>query len=128
MESKNPARFTLGKQSSLAPECHSEESELRKEGGEFEDIDPGVRLMYSANEGDLDGIRELLDSGVDVNFKDIDGRRALHVAACQGLSDVVALLLEKGAEVDPKDRWGSTVITMFHISYLSCYDLRADFI
>ncbi|MBA0781289.1 hypothetical protein Gotri_002227 [Gossypium trilobum] len=64
--------------------------------------------MYMANEGDLEGIKELLDSGTNVNFKDIDGRTALHVAACQGLTDVVRLLLDRGAEVDSKDRWGST--------------------
>ena len=72
-------------------------------------IDPEVRLMYSANEGDLDGIRELLDSGVNVNFKDSDGRTALHVAACNGLTDVVSLLLDRGSELDPSDCWGSTV-------------------
>lgn len=72
-------------------------------------IDPRVKLMYLANEADLDGIKELLDSGIDVNFRDIDNRTALHVAACQGYSDVVSLLLERGAEVDTKDRWGSTV-------------------
>ncbi|KAG8501674.1 hypothetical protein CXB51_003837 [Gossypium anomalum] len=64
--------------------------------------------MYMANEGDLEGIKELLDSGTNVNFKDIDGRTALHVAACQGLTDVVRLLLDRGADVDSKDRWGST--------------------
>ncbi|MBA0750410.1 hypothetical protein Gogos_001821 [Gossypium gossypioides] len=64
--------------------------------------------MYMANEGDLEGIKDLLDSGTNVNFKDIDGRTALHVAACQGLTDVVRLLLDRGAEVDSKDRWGST--------------------
>ncbi|XP_061351971.1 integrin-linked protein kinase 1 [Gastrolobium bilobum] len=105
MESKNPARFKLGKQSSLAPERHGEEQELQNDG---DVVDPGVRLMYSANEGDVDGIREVLELGVSVNFRDIDDRTALHIAACQGLTDVVALLLEKGAEVDPKDRWGST--------------------
>ncbi|KAI4295340.1 hypothetical protein L6164_035395 [Bauhinia variegata] len=109
MESKNPARFTLGRQSSLAPERHNEELEKpSSEEEDAEDIDPGLRLMYLASEGDLDGIHELLDSGINANYKDIDGRTALHVAACQGLTDVVALLLEKGAEVDPKDRWGST--------------------
>ncbi|MED6155120.1 hypothetical protein PIB30_002323 [Stylosanthes scabra] len=109
METKNPSRFKLGKQSSMAPERHREDgSELHKDGDGDEGIHPGVRLMYSANEGDLDGIREVLDSGVSVNFRDIDDRTALHVAACQGLTDVVALLLEKGAEVDAKDRWGST--------------------
>lgn len=120
MESKNPARFKLGKQSSLAPERHNEESELHKEEDELGNIDPGVRLMYLANEGDLYGIREVLDTGVNVNFRDIDNRTALHVAACQGLTDVVALLLEKGAEVDPKDRWGSTVNAMLYL-FFPCY-------
>ena len=97
------------KQSSLAPEHRREEgSELHNDGNGEEGIHPGVRLMYSANENDLEGIREVLDSGVSVNFRDIDDRTALHVAACQGLTDVVSLLLEKGAEVDAKDRWGST--------------------
>lgn len=70
--------------------------------------------MYLANEGDLDGIKELLDSGSDVNFRDIDGRTALHVAACQGLTDVVELLIQRGAEIEPQDRWGSTV--MFYLN------------
>ncbi|MBA0600921.1 hypothetical protein Gorai_004115 [Gossypium raimondii] len=100
---KSPARFTLGKQSSLAPD-----REASSRGAVEAAIDPRVRLMYMANEGDLEGIKELLDSGTNVNFKDIDGRTALHVAACQGLTDVVRLLLDRGAEVDSKDRWGST--------------------
>lgn len=77
---------------------------------EEELIDPRVRLMYLANEGDVEGIKELLDSGTNVNFSDIDGRTALHVATCQGFTDVVQLLLDRGAEVDTEDRWGSTVI------------------
>ncbi|TYI31014.1 hypothetical protein ES332_A05G424700v1 [Gossypium tomentosum] len=100
---KSPVRFTLGKQSSLAPD-----REGSSRGAIEAAIDPRVRLMYMANEGDLEGIKELLDSGTNVNFKDIDGRTALHVAACQSLTDVVRLLLDRGADVDSKDRWGST--------------------
>ncbi|XVF40249.1 hypothetical protein PTKIN_Ptkin01aG0096900 [Pterospermum kingtungense] len=107
MEDKAAVRFTLGKQSSMAPERDRGEPDGKgKEEGE-EEID-GVRLMYLADEGDLDGIRELLDSGINVNFRDIDDRTALHIAACQGQNDVVSLLLERGANVDSKDRWGST--------------------
>ncbi|KAK7332112.1 hypothetical protein VNO80_28859 [Phaseolus coccineus] len=105
MESKNPARFTLGKQSSLAPERHNEGAEPQNDG---DAVDQGVRLMYSAFEGDTDGIREVLESGVSVNYKDIDNRTALHVASCEGFTDVADLLLQKGAEVDAEDRWGST--------------------
>ncbi|XP_031263356.1 integrin-linked protein kinase 1-like isoform X2 [Pistacia vera] len=105
MESKSPARFVLGKQSSLAPD---QSVQAQDADGSEAAIDPRVRLMYMANEGDLEGINELLDSGTDVNYRDIDKRTALHVAACQGKTDVVQLLLSRGAEVDPKDRWGST--------------------
>nr|GMD87784.1 serine/threonine-protein kinase HT1-like [Ipomoea batatas] len=110
MEQKTPVRFTLGKQSSLAPERVVDEWLDGKEDGEdgVLDIDPRVRLMYSANEGDLEGIKEILESGIDVNSPDIDFRTALHVAACQGFTDVAQLLLDNGAKVDPKDRWGST--------------------
>ncbi|KAK4770827.1 hypothetical protein SAY87_031359 [Trapa incisa] len=108
MEPNAPLRFTLLKQSSLAPDRPEDEllREVSVEDGL--EIDPRVKLMYLVNEGDLVGIKEMLDSGVDVNFKDIDHRTALHIAACQGLTEVATLLLERGAQVDSKDRWGST--------------------
>lgn len=74
-----------------------------------EGLDTRVRLMYATNEGDLDGIQELLNSGADVNYQDIDGRTPLHVAACQGRCEVVGMLLDRGADVNAKDIWGSTV-------------------
>ncbi|XP_022954497.1 integrin-linked protein kinase 1-like [Cucurbita moschata] len=107
--SNNGVRFLLGKQSSMAPERQTEEAAEAAEATEDgEEIHPGVRLMYSANEGDLEAIKELIDSGVDVNFHDADNRTALHIAACQGCTEIVDLLLRRGAEIDPKDCWGST--------------------
>ncbi|XP_047948730.1 integrin-linked protein kinase 1-like [Salvia hispanica] len=110
MESDAPAKFTLWKQSSMAPERDYEELDELEEQEENDviDVDPGLKLMYVVNGGDLDGIRELVESGVDVNFRDIDHRTALHIAACQGYDDVAQLLLENGAKVDSCDRWGST--------------------
>ncbi|KAI6673191.1 hypothetical protein NL676_001097 [Syzygium grande] len=106
---KSQSRFALGRQSSLAPGPEGAPSPGASPGGGGpEAVDPRVRLMYAANEGDPDAIRGLLDSGTDVNFRDIDGRTALHIAACQGRTDVVQLLIDRGAVVDPKDRWGST--------------------
>lgn len=113
-------RFSLGRQSSLAPErggCGGDASEA---------LDPAVRLMYLANEGDSDGIKELLDAGSNVNFTDIDGRTSLHVAACQGRTDVVDLLLRRGAHVDPQDRWGSTVISLSFALLAVSYSTLAD--
>lgn len=111
MESNKAQQARFGRQSSLAPPERHEDSRGFDDEVEVlpEGIDPRVRLMYLANEGDSEGIRELLDSGTDVNFKDVDGRTALHVAACQGRTDVVQLLLRRGADVNLEDRWGSTV-------------------
>ena len=110
MESKSTGRFTLGKQSSLAPDRDCGDESSNGESFRFpDDVDADIRLMYLASEGDLEGIEEILASGVDANFRDIDGRTALHVAACQGFADVVRLLLDRGAQVGPEDRWGSTV-------------------
>lgn len=109
MEGKSPSKYGLGRQSSLAVEGGKEDPEwapVRSGGGGFdEEVERGVRLMYMANEGDLEGVKELLDC---VNFKDIDGRTALHVAACQGNTHVLRLLLDGGAQINAKDRWGST--------------------
>ncbi|KAI3904360.1 hypothetical protein MKW92_024766 [Papaver armeniacum] len=106
-----PVRFTLGRQSSLAPEGglgDDGDQEEEKVLEEVDEIDPTFQLMYLVNEGDLEGITELLDSGININFQDIDGRTALHIAACQGVADVVELLISRGADIDPTDRWGST--------------------
>lgn len=115
MESKPAKLNTLLKQSSLAPDDRANEEEEDQV-----DIDPRVNLMYLANEGDLDGIKELLSSGIDVNFRDIDDRTALHVSACQGKTEVVELLLSRGANVDSRDRWGSTVGASFNICENCC--------
>ncbi|KAM3397836.1 hypothetical protein P3S68_001350 [Capsicum galapagoense] len=81
-----PVRFTLGKLSSLVSKRVVEAVQIESEDGEEGDVidtEPRIRLMYSANEGDIEGIKELLDLGTDENFRDDDERTSLHVAACQ---------------------------------------------
>ena len=115
-----PARSKMMRQSSLAPEGEENATATSTDGAEAEEaIDSRVGLMYLANEGDLEGIKELLNSGTDVNFQDIDKRTALHLAACQGSTDVVQLLLDHNAVVDAKDRWGSTVICCLLIFFFN---------
>ncbi|KAL8144259.1 hypothetical protein V2J09_017291 [Rumex salicifolius] len=125
MERTTSIGFRLGRQSSRADlnrfaesdapgtvffEFTDESSEGFVEDVSVDEIPSGVRLMYAAYEGDLEGIKELLDSGADINFRDIDNRTPLHVAACQGYREAVELLIKNGAEIEAKDRWGSTAL------------------
>ncbi|GMH05192.1 hypothetical protein Nepgr_007032 [Nepenthes gracilis] len=124
---ESSVRFTLGRQSSRARldnffeltvdaneaglidfTDESSDGVVEADGEGVDNVPPSIKLMYAANEGDLDWIKELLKSGANVNFRDIDNRTPLHVAACQGYGDVVELLIRNGAEIDAKDRWGST--------------------
>ena len=66
METKAAVRFTLGKQSSMVPERHDATTAAGVKKTDYVErpINPEVRLMYSTNEGNLDKIKELLDSGI----------------------------------------------------------------
>ncbi|KAK1426416.1 hypothetical protein QVD17_15087 [Tagetes erecta] len=101
----NNARFTFGRQSSLDPiQRTPTKDDLTLPGT----LDSTMQLLFVASKGDVQGVRDLLDDGVDVNSIDLDGRTALHIAACEGHVDVVLLLLSRKANIDARDRWGST--------------------
>eukprot|EP01060_Flectonema_neradi_P000526 TRINITY_DN1032_c1_g1_i1.p1 TRINITY_DN1032_c1_g1~~TRINITY_DN1032_c1_g1_i1.p1 ORF type:complete len:934 (+),score=201.10 TRINITY_DN1032_c1_g1_i1:536-3337(+) len=67
-----------------------------------------VRLCACAGKGDYNGLKHLLDSGVDPCLEDYDFRTALHLASEEGHNKCVLLLLEKGANIGATDRWGTT--------------------
>lgn len=104
-----------------------EEPEGEDYVGDEIDIPASVKLMFAAHEGDVDGIKELVQqSGAEVNYRDIDNRTPLHVAACQGYVEVVDVLIQMDAEVDPKDRWGSTVIITLTFPSSSYYVVNME--
>ncbi|KAF5823154.1 putative protein kinase TKL-Pl-5 family [Helianthus annuus] len=101
----NNARFRFGRQSSLDPLRRSPpKDDLTLPGN----LDSTMQLLFVACKGDVQGVKDLLDEGVDVNSIDLDGRTALHIAACEGHVEVVQLLLTRKANIDARDRWGST--------------------
>ncbi|KAL3567275.1 hypothetical protein D5086_029926, partial [Populus alba] len=73
-----------------------------------ENLDATMHLLFLACRGDVKGVEDLLNEGIDVNSIDLDGRTALHIAACEGHVEVVKLLLSRRANIDARDRWGST--------------------
>jgi ankyrin repeat protein len=81
----------------------------------------GQLLAEFAGNGNLNGVRQLLDLGVDVNATHAEGdgyfgvaknSAALHSAAWRGRPATVKLLLERGALVDPRDANGRTPLML----------------
>ncbi|KAG2410372.1 Integrin-linked protein [Vigna angularis] len=104
---RNNQRFSFGRQSSLDPIRRSpehDEAELTVP----ENLDSTMQLLFMACRGDVKGVEDLLNEGIDVNSIDLDGRTALHIAACEGHAEVARLLLTRKANIDARDRWGST--------------------
>ena len=81
----------------------------------------GLLLAKFAGTGNVEGVRQLLDLGVDaaMPFTEGDGywdvarnSTALHVAAWRAQHDVVKLLVERGAPVNVKDAKGRTPLML----------------
>ncbi|XP_022761447.1 dual specificity protein kinase shkC-like isoform X2 [Durio zibethinus] len=102
---RNNLRFSFGRQSSLDP---IRRSPVQDELTVPENLDSTMQLLFMACRGDVKGVEDLLNEGIDVNSIDLDGRTALHIAACEGHVEVVKLLLSRKANIDSRDRWGST--------------------
>ena len=88
-------------------------AEIKKNGGQL--------LVEFAGNGNTDGVRQLLDLGVDVNasFAKGDGYwdlapncTALHNAAWRLRHDTLRLLVERGANVNAKDGKGRTPLSL----------------
>ncbi|KFK35192.1 hypothetical protein AALP_AA5G252400 [Arabis alpina] len=106
---RNNMRFSFGRQSSLDPIRRSPESlSCEPHMSVPENLDSTMQLLFMASKGDVNGVEELINDGIDVNSIDLDGRTALHIASCEGHCEVVKVLLSKRANIDARDRWGST--------------------
>ena len=68
------------------------------------------QLIKAAEHGDTKRVRELLDSGAEINAKDINGENALMKASAAGWAETVKLLLDAGADIDIQDKFGRTAL------------------
>lgn len=69
-----------------------------------------TQLIDLAFEGNLKGVKEVVDAGADVNGIDEEGRTALMLSAFNGFSEIVLLLLDEGASIDWRDGMGRTAL------------------
>ncbi|CAM9993472.1 unnamed protein product, partial [Scytosiphon promiscuus] len=74
-------------------------------GGSLVAMPLDTELHKAANKGDIQGVRDLVESGaVDVNEKGAQDRTALHRAAGANHVGIIHYLLQSGAPVDCVDR------------------------
>ena len=65
-------------------------------------------ILDCIKQNNIDKIKELLYSGVDVNIKDNYGETPLYYASTYGQLQIVKLIIEYGADVNAKDNDGDT--------------------
>lgn len=107
------ARNDAGAVTSLTSREPGLVEELRAQGGTL--------LAEFAGVGNTEGVRRLLDLGVDVGARHVEGdiysdvtkeSSALHVAAWRAEHAAVKLLLERGAQVNERDGKGRTPLAL----------------
>ena len=71
---------------------------------------PRISIHDAVKTGNIDAVKQHLDTGVDVNAKDRWGMTPLHYATSKGHKEIAELLIAKGADVNVKRRDGQTAL------------------
>lgn len=95
---------------------------LRKEANStrWKDRNGLTQLHWAASAGHAEFMRELLNSGIEIDSTDKYGKTALHWAISSGQSEAVRILLEHGASISLQCKDGNTAI--HYASYLGNND------
>jgi len=84
-------------------------------------------FAWSLKNGDLDQVRDFVESKrADIN-KEIDGRPPIHYAADYGQKEVIQYLIEKGVDLNAKDKHGiSALLAAIWEGHTDCVKLMIE--
>ena len=83
-------------------------------------------LLKASEKGDVEGVRTLLEKGVNANTKDESGWTPLISAAIACNTEVVRTLLDKGVTIESKDVGGYTAL--MYAAEKGCLDVVRDLV
>ena len=73
---------------------------------------PDISIHKAAERGNIEAVKQHLDTGADVNVKSDSGMTPLHHAAYRENNEVIELLIAKGASVNAQDVAGRTPLNV----------------
>ena len=79
------------------------------------------KLFDAVENNDIDGVKEALSLGADVNAVDDYGNTALISACMWGYTNIVELLLEYGADINIKNNKGLTALGILKVNHPEKY-------
>jgi serine/threonine-protein phosphatase 6 regulatory ankyrin repeat subunit B len=74
-------------------------------------------LFQAVKQNDIDQVRKLIASGIDVNMKNGSGQTPLHLASVYNRKAVAELLIKAGVGINVKDQGGETALHLAAVYY-----------
>lgn len=80
------------------------------------DLGAIMDLFESIKKNDIDQVKKLIDSGIDLDMRNGSGRTPLHIASLYNRRNIAELLIGAGANVNAKDKEGETALYLASVN------------
>jgi ankyrin repeat protein len=70
------------------------------------------KLLKYSEKGNLNGVKDCIENGADVNCKNNSNWTPLMYSSYYGHLEIVKVLIENGVDINYKDKWGQTPLML----------------
>lgn len=89
---------------------------MQRKVRQMSDLGAVMDLFESIRKNDIDQVKKLISSGIDLDMRNGGGQTALHIASLYNRSTIAELLICAGANVNAKDREGETALHLASVN------------